>query len=208
MARAALLLGVALWACSPVVRAPVMSRRPIGLQPHAAPNEAMTDAQLQALITQRLGELASVLQPLCGPRCRFLMTQPDPKLEAAMALHSQTPNEFVVLYRADEFQWISPDSESLAIYALAHEVGHYIDIAVAGSEPNAWHREISADVIAGCALELLGVRLDLVRAAALAATAPEGSIDSRLDLVCGFDNEHPAARWGARSVRNRCAAVP
>ena len=177
-----------------------MLRQPMGLQPHAAPNQAVTNAQLQALMMQRLDGLASVLQPLCGPRCHFLMMQPDPKLDGPMELHRQTPNEFVVHYRADEFQMIFPDYESVVIYALAHEMGHYIDIAVAGSNPNdTWDREISADVIAGCALALRGVRLDLVRAA-FAATAPEGSIDSRLDLVCGSDNEHPAARWGLGAI--------
>jgi hypothetical protein len=198
MGRVALLVGAALCACSSVVRAPALLRVPTqGEARRAAPKEALTDAELQAFITQRLGELSEALEPLCGPGCRSLTAQPDREIDATAALRFRSsPSEFVVLYRADEFRGMVAYRESLAMYSLAHELGHYVDIAIAGSDlDDRWRLELSADVVAGCAFELLGLRRELVRALIVASSPPADSIDSRLDLVCGSDREHPALRW-------------
>jgi hypothetical protein len=67
---------------------------------------------------------------------------------------------------------------------------------MAGSDlDDPWRLELSADLVAGCAFERLGLRVELVRALMLASSAPADSIDSRLDLLCGSDREHPALRW-------------
>lgn len=202
MGRGAVLVGAVLWGCSSVVRAPPALSRHASDEKVPPPSQRLTDTQLGQLVEYRLGQLANVLEPLCGFDCSSLEVEPYSKLDRAVALRiGRSRKKFVVLYQPEEFQRWLASSESMATYGLAHEMGHYIDIAIAGEvDDDPWRRELAADAVAGCACAALGLRVDVVRIAMLAAAAPEDSIESRVELVCGSDSQHPATRWAVEAL--------
>lgn len=198
MGRSAVLVGGLLLGCSSMLRAPGMLPRQAEkaeTEHHEpAPQPALTDVEIHEFVTERLAQLAYGLGPLCGHRCRALPARADADLERPAGL--SVGSEFAVHYRPDVFRSVVPYSESFATYMLGHEMGHYVDIAIAGSEhDDQWRLELAADVIAGCAFASLRLRVELVHAIMLASATPENPIDAQLDLVCGSDSEHPALRW-------------
>lgn len=198
MGRGALLLGGVLLGCSSMLRAPgILPRQAEKAETERhepAPEPALTDAEIHEFVMERLSQLAHGLEPLCGRKCRALPARADATLDREAGL--SVGSDFAVHYRPDSFRWVIPYSESFATYILAHEMGHYIDIAIAGSEiDDQWRLELAADMIAGCALANLRLRIELVHTIMLASATPENSVDAQLDLVCGSDSEHPALRW-------------
>jgi hypothetical protein len=145
------------------------------------------------LVTERLEILTGVLEPMCASRCRPLVAVADPDLDVLTALRS---SDWAVLYRPESIEQMLEHSESFLMWALGHEVGHSIDIALgAYVEDDPWAAEMRADAIAGCALAELRVPLEPMRAAMTGYIPAEGSRASRLDLACGTDREHPALKW-------------
>jgi hypothetical protein len=155
------------------------------------------DAQIRDYVTQRLGELENALAPLCGSACRSFGVGADPEIESAMVTRmTESRNDFVLLYNPAGTRGPYLYSHSLMTYMIAHELGHFVDIAIARSDiENKWRRELIADAIAGCAIEAIGMRDELVRDAIAAVSSPPDSLELRLELICGADANHPAIRW-------------
>jgi hypothetical protein len=153
-----------------------------------------------------------VLEPMCEGRCQPLLARADPDLESHAAF--RPGRDAVVLYRPESLAQMLAASESLTLYALAHEYGHYLDITLVGwAADDPWAGELHADAIAGCALARLDLPLAPLRSVFLDGVAPAATRAHLVHQACGQDAKHPpfeaelaAVEAGAQLCRTRVAS--
>jgi len=139
------------------------------------------ESHLSTKLMSSLARVETVMATLCSPRCGQVTLLADPNLEAIATCKVDQPGVSSLIsykYDADEWAWLQFDSTSL-FYVLAHEYGHHLDVVVDGRTwRDPWVREIRADVLAGCALQLDGA--DITKALTLKQDPDDGSDGSDL----------------------------
>lgn len=149
------------------------------------------ESRLRIALTQSLIRVESVMTTLCSPHCGQVTLLADPNLSSIAECKVDQPGvSSLISYDADDWSWLQFDSTSL-FYVLAHEYGHHLDLMATWSAPlDPWVREIRADVLAGCALQLDGA--DIRKALTLEQDPDDGSD--------GSDAQNPPTRLSREAI--------
>jgi len=148
---------------------------------------------LHATLTNALARAEAVMAPLCAPNCGQVTLLADPNATAiAQCQVEQLGVSSLISYKSDDEDWVWLQFDSTStFYALAHEYGHHLDfITDFHTEHGRWIREIRADVLAGCALQL--DRADITKALTLKMDPDDGSD--------GSDALTPPTRWSREAI--------
>ncbi len=154
-------------------------------------------------LLQTLSRVERLLGPLCAPRCGSVALRVDSELASAGRAEPGRHFTTVAINPTRVQSWGVAFGRFASFYVMAHEYGHHLDIfrQPRGALGNRWSMELAADVIAGCALQRSGAKVDVLRRAGVILT----------DANFSFDADHPPGAAIHRAVYGgflQCARYP